>query len=322
PTPKRSNLFLDHTHPTPNPPKPNHSSLFLDHTHPTSPSPIPKHSNLFLDHNPTPPPPKPNRSSSLTNPNLNDKASKVIVAYTDGASPNNGHHGARAGYGVWWNVNDPRNVSERLPGPRQTNQRAEVTAAIRAIEICGDEEATLEIRTDSLYLINAVTKWHKSWEKNNWKNVKGTPVENKDLLERLLLLIQKRPGKIIWMLSSWFFKTPDPPKPATDSDKPPAETASVSLAVPQMTLPIPQMTLSDPDGNYSTKTTNVESFHRRFQRPSRNVTVRNRQYYRRPRAVPCPERPATPRRGRHPAAQAEEEDCARAGSLAARLGAA
>jgi len=47
------------------------------------------------------------------------------VIYTDGACPNNGKDGARAGIGVWFGRNDPRNISERCPGD-QTNNRAEM----------------------------------------------------------------------------------------------------------------------------------------------------------------------------------------------------
>ncbi|KAI7884612.1 hypothetical protein K492DRAFT_118414, partial [Lichtheimia hyalospora FSU 10163] len=31
------------------------------------------------------------------------------IVYTDGASSGNGYRGAKAGYGVFWNDNDPRN---------------------------------------------------------------------------------------------------------------------------------------------------------------------------------------------------------------------
>ncbi|ORE21388.1 hypothetical protein BCV71DRAFT_168867, partial [Rhizopus microsporus] len=35
--------------------------------------------------------------------------SRKTVVYTDGASAGNGQTGARAGYGVYWGDNDPRN---------------------------------------------------------------------------------------------------------------------------------------------------------------------------------------------------------------------
>lgn len=54
-------------------------------------------------------------------------ASDSIVVYTDGSSRGNGQQGCQAGLGVFFGVNDPRNVSERLAGEPQTNQRAELT---------------------------------------------------------------------------------------------------------------------------------------------------------------------------------------------------
>lgn len=48
-----------------------------------------------------------------------------------------------------------RNLSERLPGPAQTNNRAELMGIIRALETCpfgGD--LAVEVRTDSKYCID------------------------------------------------------------------------------------------------------------------------------------------------------------------------
>lgn len=118
------------------------------------------------------------------------------IVYTDGASSGNGYHGAKAGYGVFWGDNDPRNQGGPLPGDRQTNQRAELYAMIRAMEQDIKGENILEIRTDSQYSINCVETWSKSWIKNGWKSSKGTPVENADLVKKLLALRKSRPGKI------------------------------------------------------------------------------------------------------------------------------
>lgn len=118
------------------------------------------------------------------------------IVYTDGASSGNGYRGAKAGYGVFWNDNDPRNEGGVLPGDRQTNQRAELYAMIRAMEQDIKGENILEIRTDSQYSINCVDTWSKTWIANGWKSSKGTPVENADLVKKLLELRRKRPGKI------------------------------------------------------------------------------------------------------------------------------
>ena len=59
--------------------------------------------------------------------------SKFTVIYTDGSCKNNGKIGSTAGIGVFFGENDERNLSEKLPGPVQTNQRAELYVCIAII---------------------------------------------------------------------------------------------------------------------------------------------------------------------------------------------
>lgn len=105
----------------------------------------------------------------------------VVVVYTDGSSLGNGRKGATAGVGVYFGDSDPRNVSERLQGNPQTNQRAELTAILRALQTI-DLSQDLEIRTDSKYSIQCVTEWYINWERNGWKTANG-PVKNQDLVQ-------------------------------------------------------------------------------------------------------------------------------------------
>ncbi|GBB92749.1 hypothetical protein RclHR1_02050022 [Rhizophagus clarus] len=121
---------------------------------------------------------------------------KSLKVWTDGSSINNGQHGAKAGIGVYWGKDDPRNVSERLPGPRQTNNRAEIMAVIRALETCPDNNIPLEIRTDSQYVINAYNCWIPKWENNKWKTSNNKDVENKELFQRLMKLIRARNAEV------------------------------------------------------------------------------------------------------------------------------
>lgn len=111
---------------------------------------------------------------------------KTTVVYTDGASSNNGKGHARAGYGVYWGDNDKRNTSKRLSGDRQTNQRAEATAVLHALKQSRRSSDTLEIRTDSKYVIEGVTNWSKEWIKKDWKSSTGKDVQNRDLFEGIL----------------------------------------------------------------------------------------------------------------------------------------
>ena len=84
-----------------------------------------------------------------------------------------------------------RNVSETLQGSRQTNQRAELTAVIRALEIV-PRNRNVVIFTDSRYAINSATIWHVNWRDNGWKTSAGKAVENKDLIENILAKIEER----------------------------------------------------------------------------------------------------------------------------------
>ena len=55
----------------------------------------------------------------------------------------------RAGYGVAWGEAHPQNQAKPLTGPWQSSQRAELTAALHAMELHTD--GPLLIRTDSAW---------------------------------------------------------------------------------------------------------------------------------------------------------------------------
>ncbi|XP_059151679.1 ribonuclease H1-like isoform X2 [Physella acuta] len=108
-----------------------------------------------------------------------------INVYTDGGCFDNGRCGARAGIGVFWAPDDPDNVSERLPG-RPTNNRAEIHAAVRAVQLAKKKGIkNLILHTDSQFLINGITKWIKGWKRNQWTKTTGSPVVNKEDFEEL-----------------------------------------------------------------------------------------------------------------------------------------
>jgi ribonuclease HI len=103
------------------------------------------------------------------------------VVYTDGASSNNGQNHARAGYGVYYGDNDSRNASVRLPG-RQTNQRAEASAAVNALKQNRNTAGTLEIRTDLNIFVEGPTNRSKNWRQHASN---GSEVQIGDLFQRM-----------------------------------------------------------------------------------------------------------------------------------------
>lgn len=84
-----------------------------------------------------------------------------------------------------------RNVSEPLAGSVQTNQRAELTAILRALEIT-EPHQPVRIVTDSQYSINCATVWAQSWERKGWKTASGEDVKNQDLVRGIRERVKER----------------------------------------------------------------------------------------------------------------------------------
>lgn len=118
--------------------------------------------------------------------------------YTDGAHSSKTKFG---GIGALFLVNGLRNkdwdISEEYT-VKPTNQRCELEAIRRSCEFILEkisEEDTVEIHSDSMYSINCLDKWYKSWEKNGWINSKKTPVENQDIIKPTIELLDKFPTR-------------------------------------------------------------------------------------------------------------------------------
>lgn len=120
----------------------------------------------------------------------------MIKIYTDGSCLGN------PGAGGWAAVIvDEQNYCEEICGGEEhtTNNRMELTAAIRALEkISADGSA--ELFTDSSYLKNAFTNgWLVKWKRNGWRTSTGGHVLNKDLWQKLDELISTRAVKFNWV---------------------------------------------------------------------------------------------------------------------------
>ncbi|CAJ0552933.1 Ff.00g010110.m01.CDS01 [Fusarium sp. VM40] len=122
---------------------------------------------------------------------VNEPPSGTLKIYTDGSSLANGQAGSRAGLGVYFGRDDERNHSERLPGEPQTNQRAELMAMLRALEIAPLTQ-DVQILTDSQYSIKCATVWAVTWERKNWETSSGGQVKNQDIIRDLLAKMKER----------------------------------------------------------------------------------------------------------------------------------
>ena len=111
----------------------------------------------------------------------------MINVYTDGACINNGKQDAISGYGVYFSENDKRNESEKITGEKHTNNIAELTAFIRAIEILEEEiirNEQINIYTDSEYVIKCASSYGEKLSRNNWKTSNNKNPPNVNLVKK------------------------------------------------------------------------------------------------------------------------------------------
>ncbi len=109
---------------------------------------------------------------------------KQVDVYTDGACSGN------PGPGGWAAILSYKGQEKILTGYEEstTNNRMELLGPINALEAL-KEPCKVNIYTDSAYVSNAfLQNWLEKWQKNNWLTAKKTPVENRDLWEKLLEL--------------------------------------------------------------------------------------------------------------------------------------
>jgi ribonuclease HI len=112
--------------------------------------------------------------------------------YTDGACSNNGRENALAGIGIFFGIEDTRNVSKRIQG-KQTNNTAELTAIIEVYSIierdavCGKRIA---IVSDSEYAIKCVSSYGEKFHKKEW----NVDIPNKELVKKAYEIYMDKPN--------------------------------------------------------------------------------------------------------------------------------
>jgi ribonuclease HI len=117
---------------------------------------------------------------------------KKVDIFTDGACKGN------PGPGGWGALLRMGRHEKELSGgdPATTNNRMELTAAIKALEAL-IEPCDIRLHSDSKYVLDGITRWVHGWQKNGWKNASKQPVRNADLWHELIAAA--KPHKIEWV---------------------------------------------------------------------------------------------------------------------------
>jgi ribonuclease HI len=79
-----------------------------------------------------------------------------------------------------------------------TNNRMELTAVIRALEVL-QRPSRLHIVTDSQYVLHGVTQWLAGWKRRGWRTADGKPVKNQELWQRLDELLAPHQAEWTWV---------------------------------------------------------------------------------------------------------------------------
>ena len=120
---------------------------------------------------------------------------KHVDIYTDGACRGN------PGPGGWGAILVYNGREKELSGgePQTTNNRMELTAALRALEVL-KEPCRVTLKSDSRYLVDAVTKgWARSWRAKGWMRNAKEPARNPELWEALLQQLEKHEVQFLWV---------------------------------------------------------------------------------------------------------------------------
>ena len=117
---------------------------------------------------------------------------QLVEIYADGACKGNPGPG---GWGAWLQYDGKQ---KSIHGGEQltTNNRMELTAVIRALEVL-KRPCQVKIYTDSVYVQKGMTEWITGWKARNWRTADKKPVKNEDLWK--LLDEQAKQHKIEWI---------------------------------------------------------------------------------------------------------------------------
>ncbi|HWU46385.1 MAG TPA: ribonuclease HI family protein [Humibacter sp.] len=116
----------------------------------------------------------------------------TIVAAADGSALGN------PGPAGWaWYVDDARWHAGGWP--HGTNNQGELMAVIDLLESTATAPDDVHVLCDSQYVINAVTKWMPGWKRKGWRKADGSPVLNRELVQRLDVALAGRRVSFEWV---------------------------------------------------------------------------------------------------------------------------
>lgn len=115
----------------------------------------------------------------------------ILRIYTDGACSGNQ---SEENVGGWGAILEYGSHRKELHGGEvnTTNNRMELTAVIEAFRALKRDGLSIDVFSDSSYVMNCFREgWYHSWQRNGWKTKGKKPVENRELWQELIALTEK-----------------------------------------------------------------------------------------------------------------------------------
>ena len=108
------------------------------------------------------------------------EVTKRVRLYTDGSCHGN------PGPGGWAAILEYGTQRRELAGndPETTNNRMEMMAVLEGLRAL-TEPCTVEVWSDSRYVVDGMTSWLAGWKARSWKTASRQPVKNEDLWRAL-----------------------------------------------------------------------------------------------------------------------------------------
>ncbi len=75
----------------------------------------------------------------------------------------------------------------------------ELTAVIEALKALKQAESSVQLFSDSNYVVRGVNEWLADWIKRGWKNARGEQVANLDLWQMLKTLLEQHTVTLTWI---------------------------------------------------------------------------------------------------------------------------
>lgn len=122
----------------------------------------------------------------------------MIEVWTDGACLRNGTPESVGGWACLL-VRDGIVLSELYGWESPTtNNRMELTAALRGLAACEQGGTAPEVISDSRYLVEGATRWMYGWQKRGWLRA-GQPMPNVDLWQTMYAEVKRTGAQFRWV---------------------------------------------------------------------------------------------------------------------------